>query len=54
MSNVSRKPVSKTIHKNEEAAKELGIILLDELEFPHAIFQLNKDELSATGLQYAY
>ena len=50
MSDTSRKAKIHKIHKNEELAKEQGIILLDEFEFPHAVFQLNRDELTSTGL----
>lgn len=34
----SRSHRSVPVHDNEELARESGLLLLDELEFPHAIF----------------
>ena len=30
----------KFIHKNEQEARDLGLILLDEFEFEHAVYQV--------------
>lgn len=32
----------------------MGMVLIDEFKFPHAIFQLGKGELSSDGLIYGY
>ena len=42
------------IHKRDSEAQAAGIVLLDELTFPHAVFPINPAEMSDDGLKYAY
>lgn len=42
------------IHKRDQEAIQAGIVLLDELPFPHAVFPINPNEMTDEGLKYAY
>lgn len=47
------------IHKRDSEATEMGITLLDEFDFPHAVFPIGassggSSEMTAEGLKYAY
>ncbi len=42
------------VHLNELDAAEEGLILIDEFEFPHAIYQVGPTEMNAEGLVYGY
>ena len=42
------------LHKNEALAKEKNLILVDELQFPHAIYNITQKELTMEGLKFAY
>lgn len=42
------------LHKNENLAKERNLILVDELQFPHAIYKITEKELTMEGLKFAY
>lgn len=44
----------KVEHPREVEANELGLLLIDEYEFPHAIFQVSESDLNVEGLQYGY
>lgn len=48
--NSSLKPV----HANEKEAVDMGLVLLDEYPFDHAIFQIGNGEFNQDGLQYGY
>ena len=39
--------------RDSEAAA-LGLVLLDEFKFPHAVFPISPSEMSIDGLKYAY
>jgi hypothetical protein len=45
---------SKPVHKNEAAAREEGLLVLDELKYSHAVFQLGKDDQNEKGMMYGY
>lgn len=42
------------IHENEKEAEELGLTLVDEYRFPHAVFQITPSDMNPEGLQYGY
>jgi hypothetical protein len=47
------------VHKRDSEAAEMGITLLDEFDFPHAVFPIGASsggasEMTAEGLKYAY
>jgi hypothetical protein len=46
--------VHTAIHPNERDATEMGLLLIDEYKFDHAIFQLGNGEFTVEGLQYGY
>ena len=46
--------IDKPVNPRESEANELGLILIDEYEFPHAIFQVSESDLNVEGLQYGY
>ena len=56
------KPTTKlhnAIHKRDSEATQMGITLLDEFDFPHAVFPIGASsggasEMTAEGLKYAY
>lgn len=42
------------IHSRDSEAAEAGIVLLDEYQFPHAVYPINPSEMSIEGLKFAY
>ena len=48
------KKIHEAVHPNEKEAAEMGLLLIDEYRFDHAIFQLGVGEFTAEGLQYGY
>ena len=51
--------IHNAIHKRDSEATEMGITLLDEFDFPHAVFPIGASgggasEMTAEGLKFAY
>ena len=44
------KMIHQAIHPNEKDAADLGLLMIDEYRFDHAIFQLGSGEFTAEGL----
>lgn len=42
------------VHKRDSEAVELGLVLLDEFQFPHAVHPIASSEMTIEGLKYAY
>lgn len=44
----------KAVHPNEKEAIDMGLVLIDEFTFDHAIFQVGSGEFNSDGMQYGY
>mmetsp|Transcript_1986 Transcript_1986/g.3494 ORF Transcript_1986/g.3494 Transcript_1986/m.3494 type:complete len:134 (+) Transcript_1986:1288-1689(+) len=42
------------VHLNEQEAQDLGLTLIEEYDFPHAIYQIGSNEFNTEGLQFGY
>jgi hypothetical protein len=42
------------VHPNEKEATDMGLLLIDEFKFDHAIFQIGNGEFTTEGVQYGY
>lgn len=42
------------VHEDEKEAEEVGLTLVDEYTFPHAVFQITPADMNPEGLQYGY
>ena len=46
--------IHQAVHPNEKEATDMGLLLIDEFKFDHAIFQIGNGEFTTEGLQYGY
>ena len=42
------------VHRNEQDATDVGLILIDEYQFDHAVYQIGDGEFNVEGLQLGY
>jgi len=42
------------IHVNEKDAEDVGLTLIDEYLFPHAVYQISPADMNPEGLQYGF
>ena len=42
------------IHERDQEAGEIGLLLLDEYKFPHAVLFLSENDLTHDGLKHSY